>query len=243
MNKNSWWICALIASIIILAFHVQDNRDRIESIENVFSPPESGLATSPAVGPAHTFDDLLDALRWEESKDGRYIYGDYKELSADWEPKESYPLKEYGRDIVPIYCEWDDELKKATYFEAQAVGDYQIHKIYVDDVNRIILMRIDSLYSALGTHVPIVMVVDGEVEIVTSFDYNDRQNRDKSRAMTTFYLTHYGNKFRDTAHPDIWTAYRFEVMARIHNGGPKGYLKESTHAYWLKVKSRMESAQ
>ena len=53
MNKNSWWICALIASIMILTFYVQDNSDRIESIEKVFSPPESGPATSQAVGPVH----------------------------------------------------------------------------------------------------------------------------------------------------------------------------------------------
>lgn len=33
----------------------------------------------------------------------------------------------------------------------------------------------------------------------------------------------------------------FEDYARIWNGGPDGYRKSSTNAYWAKVKARMES--
>lgn len=32
-----------------------------------------------------------------------------------------------------------------------------------------------------------------------------------------------------------------EDIARIHNGGPNGYKKESTKAYWLKVKAVLDS--
>ena len=32
----------------------------------------------------------------------------------------------------------------------------------------------------------------------------------------------------------------FEVLARIHNGGPKGHLKPATNAYWQKVKIELE---
>jgi hypothetical protein len=32
----------------------------------------------------------------------------------------------------------------------------------------------------------------------------------------------------------------YEILARIHNGGPKGHKKESTTPYWEKVKARME---
>lgn len=32
----------------------------------------------------------------------------------------------------------------------------------------------------------------------------------------------------------------YELLARIHNGGPKGYEKESTLPYWEKVKAKME---
>ena len=32
----------------------------------------------------------------------------------------------------------------------------------------------------------------------------------------------------------------YEILARIHNGGPKGYEKESTVQYWEKVRAKME---
>lgn len=50
--------------------------------------------------------------------------------------------------------------------EYQAVGAYQIHKIYVDDVNRI-----------LGHQ---------------AFSYDDRWDKGKSRQMVSVYLRHYG---------------------------------------------------
>lgn len=31
-----------------------------------------------------------------------------------------------------------------------------------------------------------------------------------------------------------------EHLARVHNGGPRGHLKKSTEAYWLKVKKELE---
>lgn len=35
----------------------------------------------------------------------------------------------------------------------------------------------------------------------------------------------------------------YELLARIHNGGPKGYEKDSTLPYWEKVKDRMEELE
>lgn len=35
----------------------------------------------------------------------------------------------------------------------------------------------------------------------------------------------------------------YELLARIHNGGPKGYEKESTLPYWEKVKERMDEIE
>ena len=32
-----------------------------------------------------------------------------------------------------------------------------------------------------------------------------------------------------------------EDIARIHNGGPNGFKKSSTDAYWAKVKKQLES--
>ena len=35
----------------------------------------------------------------------------------------------------------------------------------------------------------------------------------------------------------------YEILARIHNGGPKGHEKESTLPYWEKVKKEMEETE
>ena len=35
----------------------------------------------------------------------------------------------------------------------------------------------------------------------------------------------------------------YELLARIHNGGPRGYEKESTVGYWNKVKAKMEEIE
>jgi hypothetical protein len=103
--------------------------------------------------------------------------------------------------------EWVESKGKADAIgdNGEAVGAYQIHKIYVDDVNRIM------------------------PRLSWRFFYSDRYNREKSRKMVTIYLKHYGGTF--------------EEMARKHNGGPKGHLKEATKPYWIKVKNRMESVK
>lgn len=121
-----------------------------------------------ATGP-RTFDDLLDAIEWVESKGDPWAVGD----------------------------------------DGAAVGAYQIHKIYVDDCNRIARVR-------------------GDVILKSScmFTYRDRENKQMSRKMVKMFLRYYGGTF--------------EEMARKHNGGPNGHNKESTEAYWVKVKARMD---
>jgi len=86
--------------------------------------------------------------------------------------------------------------------EEDAVGLYQIRKIYVDDVNRI-----------LGK---------------PYFSYKDRWNPHKSRDMVCIYIIHYGQ------------GKAVEQLARIHNGGPRGWKKKSTIPYWSKVKKVLE---
>ncbi len=210
-------IKSLLGLLIVMAITVYCTMLWLDDIRPSFSSPSSEVGVDSSA-PAFSFEDLLDAIEWEESKDGRYIYGDYKELPADWEPKESYPLKEHGRGVVPIYCEWDNELGKATYFEAQAVGDFQIHKIYVDDVNRIKLLANHYCY--------------------TPWTYTDRLNPEWSRWMVWRYLTHYGGTFEEMArkhqggpnghNKDCTKPYWEKVKARMESV-QELVIKEPTH--------------
>lgn len=39
--------------------------------------------------------------------------------------------------------------------------------------------------------------------------------------------------------PEAWEEKNWEVLAKVHNGGPKGHLKKATQAYWEKVKKHL----
>jgi len=106
----------------------------------------------------------------------------------------------------------------------EAIGSFQIHKIYVDDVNRLIKAE-PIRYNWAGPR--------------SLYTYEDRWDREKSRAMTYIYILHYSSiaEWSGAERPTIME--RFEAMARIHNGGPNGYKKKSTKAYWQKVKAAM----
>ena len=57
----------------------------------------------------------------------------------------------------------------------------------------------------------------------SKFKLADRYDPELSQQMVSAYLLHYGrNK-------------SLEAMARINNGGPKGYKKQSTLKYWAKI--------
>ena len=127
-----------------------------------------GIHSNKSILPALTFEDLLDAIEWVESKGDANAVGD----------------------------------------DGRAVGAYQLWKIYVDDV-----LRIAKLGGGEGDH-----------------PYRWRQNKIMSRIMVMVYIRHYATEKRVGREPT------FEDMARIHNGGPNGYKKQSTKKYWEKVK-------
>jgi soluble lytic murein transglycosylase-like protein len=65
----------------------------------------------------------------------------------------------------------------------------------------------------------------------TGFEPDDRLNPSSSRNICRLYLSHYGRAYeRRTGRPATP-----EVLARIWNGGPRGYAKQSTLNYWRKV--------
>ena len=90
---------------------------------------------------------------------------------------------------------------KAIGDNGKAVGILQIHKAYVDDVNRI-----------LGRNV---------------YTYEDRWDAGKSYSMAFVYLNHYGRRYKRITGNDP----TMEVFARIHNGGPNGWKKYATKEY------------
>lgn len=103
----------------------------------------------------------------------------------------------------------------------KAIGAYQIHKIYVDDVNRILELNGWTIKSR-------TLDFPEELKWVT---HGDRWDRDKSREMTRIYLANYCNA------AVLGRTSTYEDMARIHNGGPDGWKKDSTKKYWEKVKA------
>ena len=101
---------------------------------------------------------------------------------------------------------------KAIGDNGAAHGILQIHKIVVDDVNRI-------YYS------------DG----IDAYTYEDRMSPTKSMEMCNLYLKHWGHSyFKKTG--ELPTQ---ETLARIWNGGPNGWRKDATLKYWAKVQQAL----
>ena len=96
---------------------------------------------------------------------------------------------------------------------------YQISGRYLADVNRIRAVRTLHRLNKFNTH--------------------DRFDRTESERMMWEYLNYYGYRYRMSTGKNP-TA---EVFARIHNGGPNGWRKESTLKYWHKVKAVMDAAE
>ena len=93
---------------------------------------------------------------------------------------------------------------------------YQINDLYIKDVN-----RITSHNTATN---------------VLSFQIRDKYSKYKSQDMMLVYWKYYGSIYRDKT----GKTPTFEVLSRIHNGGPVGYDKPSTTNYWNKVRRALD---
>jgi hypothetical protein len=60
-------------------------------------------------------------------------------------------------------------------------------------------------------------------------DYSRVADLEYSKRVATAYLKRYA--------PAAWKAGDVEVLARVHNGGPKGHLKPATKGYGVRVKA------
>lgn len=91
----------------------------------------------------------------------------------------------------------------------KAVGILQLHKVYVDDANRIVGYN--------------------------KYSYNDRHDVRKSEEITRIVLAHYGDIYECKAGKPCTD----EVLARIHNLGYSNWDSELGVIYWNKVKQFM----
>ncbi len=166
-----------------------------------------------------TFDDLLDAIEWVESRGDANAMGDKYKIAtytkmgmaerltilmlSDCNINREYTYKKISEDMFEEY-------------EYKAIGAYQIHKIYVDECNRIL-----RFMGGTG-----------------HYTYEDRWDKKKSRFMTNIVTARYA--MRD------WHDKRFDIMgyfetaARTHNN-PTLRNDESTKPYWEKVKAKLET--
>ena len=65
------------------------------------------------------------------------------------------------------------------------------------------------------------------------YTHADAFDRDKAREICGLYLLHWGRQYeRETGLPAS-----AEVLARIWNGGPRGWEKASTEPYWQRLKA------
>lgn len=73
-------------------------------------------------------------------------------------------------------------------------------------------------------------LADANHVLGTAFDLGDMHNRAIAEKVVRAYLLHYGAAMeRETGR----TASE-EDLARIHNGGPRGWAKDATNDYWCR---------
>jgi len=63
-------------------------------------------------------------------------------------------------------------------------------------------------------------------------NYSQCANLAYSRKVATAYLKRYA--------PKSWASGNCQVLARVHNGGPRGYRKSATLKYWRKIQEAMK---
>ena len=77
-------------------------------------------------------------------------------------------------------------------------------------------------------------------------NYSQCANLAYSRKVATAYFKHYSAKrverYKEQKKTvtNAWDVGDCKVLARMHNGGPKGYRKKSTLKYWRKIQEAMK---
>jgi hypothetical protein len=103
----------------------------------------------------------------------------------------------------------------------KAYGPLQIRQPYLDDVNRVASKAVRETW--------------GKRALTTE----DMKDPEKARWAARVYLGHYGRAYeRETGR-----APTDQVYARMHNGGPRGWERSSTRAYWAKASAMLRTVR
>ncbi len=78
-----------------------------------------------------------------------------------------------------------------------------------------------------------IYIEDANQHVGGSWTHEDAFNRVESVSIFKAYMSRYATPER------IGRKVTAEDIARIHNGGPNGWKKESTEKYWLKVEAEL----
>ncbi|HLU40724.1 MAG TPA: hypothetical protein VK081_15170 [Planctomycetota bacterium] len=89
----------------------------------------------------------------------------------------------------------------------RAIGPYQIHRVYWLDA----------------------VAFDPSLGPAAGFDYEDCRRRDYAERVIAAYMQRWV--------PDAWRTGDAEVIARTHNGGPRGAQSGATAGYWSRVRA------
>lgn len=99
---------------------------------------------------------------------------------------------------------------------ATSANVYQIRDIYIKDVNQIMMRPGWRCYPG--------------------FIVSDKFSKDKSEDMMRVYWAYWGEHYEEKTGKPV----SYEVLARIHNGGPLGWKKPETVGYWNRVAAVMK---
>lgn len=66
--------------------------------------------------------------------------------------------------------------------------------------------------------------------------YRVKFDKEKSEQLMVLYWSYYGERYTKLTGKPV----SYEVLARIHNGGPDGWKKYATKRYWKRVKFYLE---
>jgi hypothetical protein len=77
----------------------------------------------------------------------------------------------------------------------------------------------------------------GPLQIHRAYHTDSRVAGDYSRVADLAYSKRVATAYLKRHAPAAWKAGDVETLARVHNGGPKGHLKQATKGYAAKVKA------